>query len=192
MAEAGQDISRATYKDLAVQTFMAIPYVAGSYATVAAYLDGLVEAGIAGVCFIFPDYENDLQKVVDHVLPLRKYLGQRLVVFLKKQPLSPAQGGRATAPGGGKCWRQWRATSMPRQNQTRSKPAHIVEEADQPDGACRPADQPVVEADRHQLGLLRALRVEQVEAVLQVGEEIVGVAETRCSRRSDCRSSRSE
>ena len=76
---AGQDFSRATYKDLAVQTFMAIPYVAGSYATVAAYLDGLVESGIAGVCFIFPDYENDLQKVIDHVLPLRKYQGQKLV-----------------------------------------------------------------------------------------------------------------
>jgi pyrimidine oxygenase len=76
---AGQDFSRATYKDLAVQTFMAIPYVAGSYATVATYLDGLVDNGIAGVCFIFPDYENDLQKIVDHVLPLRKYQGQRLV-----------------------------------------------------------------------------------------------------------------
>ncbi|MEA2810655.1 MAG: pyrimidine oxygenase, partial [Rhodospirillaceae bacterium] len=76
---AGQDFSRATYKDLAVQTFMAIPYVAGSYATVAAYLDGLVDNGIAGVCFIFPDYENDLQKIVDHVLPLRRYQGQRLV-----------------------------------------------------------------------------------------------------------------
>jgi pyrimidine oxygenase len=58
---------------------MAIPYVAGSYATVAAYLDGLVDNGIAGVCFIFPDYENDLQKIVDHVLPLRRYQGQRLV-----------------------------------------------------------------------------------------------------------------
>src|SRR5262249_14654958 len=70
---AGQDFSRATYKDLAVQTFMAIPYVAGSYATVAAYLDGLVENSIAGVCFIFPDYENDLQKLIDHVLPLCRY-----------------------------------------------------------------------------------------------------------------------
>jgi pyrimidine oxygenase len=55
---------------------MAIPYVAGSYATIAAYLDGLVEHGIAGVCFIFPDYENDLQKVIDRVLPLRKYQGR--------------------------------------------------------------------------------------------------------------------
>jgi pyrimidine oxygenase len=74
-SNAGQDFSRVTYKDLAIQTFMAIPYVAGSYATVAAYLDGLVEAGIAGVCFIFPDYENDLQKLIDRVPPLRKYRG---------------------------------------------------------------------------------------------------------------------
>jgi pyrimidine oxygenase len=70
---AGMDFSRAAYKDLAVQTFMAIPYVAGSYQTVAAYLDGLAEQGIAGVCFIFPDYERDLQRLVDHVLPLMKF-----------------------------------------------------------------------------------------------------------------------
>jgi pyrimidine oxygenase len=70
---AGMDFSRATYKDLAIQTFMAIPYVAGSYRTVAAYLDGLAEQGLAGVCFIFPDYENDLQRLVDNVLPLLKY-----------------------------------------------------------------------------------------------------------------------
>jgi pyrimidine oxygenase len=52
---------------------MAIPYVAGSYQTIANYLDGLAENGIAGVCFIFPDYENDLQLVVDKVVPLMKY-----------------------------------------------------------------------------------------------------------------------
>ena len=70
---AGMDFSRASYKDLAIQTFMAIPYVAGSYQTVADYLDGLAEQGIAGVCFIFPDYEHDLQRLVDHVLPRLKY-----------------------------------------------------------------------------------------------------------------------
>jgi pyrimidine oxygenase len=70
---AGMDFSRATYKDLAVQTFMAIPYVAGSYQTVADYLDGLAENGIAGVCFIFPDYSKDLQLVIDRVLPLMKH-----------------------------------------------------------------------------------------------------------------------
>lgn len=70
---AGMDFSRATYKDLAVQTFMAIPYVAGSYQTVAAYLDGLAENGLAGVCFIFPDYEHDLQRLIDRVLPLMKH-----------------------------------------------------------------------------------------------------------------------
>lgn len=73
---AGQDFSRATYKELAVQTFMAIPYVAGSYATVAKYLDGLAENGIAGVCFIVPDYETDLKRIIDKVLPLCKYQKQ--------------------------------------------------------------------------------------------------------------------
>ncbi|QIB33733.1 LLM class flavin-dependent oxidoreductase [Ancylobacter pratisalsi] len=70
---AGMDFSRATYKDLAVQTFMAIPYVAGSYQSVADYLDGLAENGLAGVCFIFPDYETDLQRLIDRVLPLMKH-----------------------------------------------------------------------------------------------------------------------
>ncbi len=70
---AGMDFSRATYQDLAVQTFMAIPYVAGSYQTVANYLDGLAESGLAGVCFIFPDYEQDLQRLVEHVLPRMKH-----------------------------------------------------------------------------------------------------------------------
>jgi pyrimidine oxygenase len=70
---AGMDFSRATYKDLEVQTFMAIPYVAGSYRTVANYLDGLAENGLAGVCFIFPDYERDLERLVANVLPLLKY-----------------------------------------------------------------------------------------------------------------------
>jgi pyrimidine oxygenase len=85
---AGMDFSRASYKDLAVQTFMAIPYVAGSYQTVANYLDGLAEQGLAGVCFIFPDYEHDLQRLIDNVLPRLKYrtvarpddVGRRAVV----------------------------------------------------------------------------------------------------------------
>lgn len=52
---------------------MAIPYVAGSYQTVADYLDGLAEAGLSGVCFIFPDYRRDLQRLVDHVLPRMRH-----------------------------------------------------------------------------------------------------------------------
>jgi pyrimidine oxygenase len=73
---AGMDFSRATYKDLAVQTYMAIPYVAGSYQTVADYLDGLAEQGLAGVCFIFPDYERDLQRLIDNVLPRLRHRKQ--------------------------------------------------------------------------------------------------------------------
>jgi pyrimidine oxygenase len=47
--------------------------VAGSYQTVANYLDGLAEQGLAGVCFIFPDYEHDLQRLIENVLPRLKY-----------------------------------------------------------------------------------------------------------------------
>jgi len=70
---AGMDFSRATYRDLEVQTFMAIPYVAGSYQTVARYLDGLAENGLAGVCYIFPDYERDLERLIHNVLPRLQY-----------------------------------------------------------------------------------------------------------------------
>jgi pyrimidine oxygenase len=76
---AGFDASRATYQNLAVQTFMAIPYVARSYQTVASYLDGLAEHGIAGVCFIFPDYQNDLQRLIDRVLPLMRHRRQNSI-----------------------------------------------------------------------------------------------------------------
>jgi pyrimidine oxygenase len=90
---AGMDFSRATYKDLAVQTFMAIPYVAGSYQTVADYLDGLAEQGLAGVCFIFPDYERDLQRLVENVLPRLKYRSTRQRVGSASAPST-----RATVP----------------------------------------------------------------------------------------------
>jgi pyrimidine oxygenase len=87
---AGMDFSRATYRDLAVQTFMAIPYVAGSYQTVANYLDGLAEQGLAGVCFIFPDYGHDLQRLVENVLPLLKYGKPRPVAARNEAALAPA------------------------------------------------------------------------------------------------------
>ncbi len=69
---AGFDASRATDQGLAVQTFMAIPYVVGSHDTVAAFLDGLAAYGVTGVCFIFPDYQSDLRRRIDHVLPLMR------------------------------------------------------------------------------------------------------------------------
>jgi pyrimidine oxygenase len=90
---AGMDFSRATYKDLAIQTFMAIPYVAGSYQTVADYLDGLAEQGLAGVCFIFPDYEHDLQRLVENVLPRLKYRPAR-----QRVGTASAASTRVTAP----------------------------------------------------------------------------------------------
>ena len=90
---AGMDFSRASYKDLAIQTFMAIPYVAGSYQTVADYLDGLAEQGLAGVCFIFPDYEHDLKRLVENVLPRLKYRPSR-----QADSASPLAGSRAAAP----------------------------------------------------------------------------------------------
>jgi pyrimidine oxygenase len=70
---AGLDASRQTYQHLAVQTFMAIPYIAGSYQTVANYLDALAERGIAGVCFIVPDWEVDVERLIRNVIPRMKY-----------------------------------------------------------------------------------------------------------------------
>ena len=90
---AGMDFSRASYKDLAIQTFMAIPYVAGSYQTVAGYLDGLAEQGLAGVCFIFPDYEHDLKRLVENVLPRLKYRPSR-----QADSAIPLAGSRAAVP----------------------------------------------------------------------------------------------
>jgi pyrimidine oxygenase len=102
---AGLDFSRATYKDLAVQTFMAIPYVVGSYQTVADYLDGLAEQGLAGVCFIFPDYEHDLQRLIENVLPRLKYRPP-------PQWVGTAGVARATAPDNrSSCVRQPRPAS---------------------------------------------------------------------------------
>lgn len=70
---AGMDFSRATYRDLSIKTFMAIPAVTGSYATVAKFLDRLAaEMGIDGVCLIFPDYNKDLSIFCERVVPLMK------------------------------------------------------------------------------------------------------------------------
>jgi len=51
-------LARVLQKDLAVQTSWRSPYVAGSYQTVSKLSRWLAENGIAGVCFIFPDYEE--------------------------------------------------------------------------------------------------------------------------------------
>src|SRR5262249_6781838 len=51
---------------------------------------------------------------------------------------------------------------------------HIVEESRQPLGAAGAPAQPVVQSERHHARLALALAVEHVEAVLHVGEEVVG------------------
>src|SRR5579885_2847253 len=49
----------------------------------------------------------------------------------------------------------------------------IVEEAGQRRGAPGPADEPAVQAHRHHARRARALGIEHVEAVLQIGVELV-------------------
>jgi pyrimidine oxygenase len=96
---AGMDFSRASYRDLAIQTFMAIPYVAGSYQTVADYLDGLAEQGLAGVCFIFPDYEHDLQRLIDNVLPRLAYRSSTPVTIASRTTERPRPAAPLAATG---------------------------------------------------------------------------------------------
>jgi pyrimidine oxygenase len=69
---SGKDINRADYlkMDPAIATFMSVPSIASSYAGVAAYLDSLAAAGIAGVCLSFPDFATDVTLFVDRIQPL--------------------------------------------------------------------------------------------------------------------------
>jgi pyrimidine oxygenase len=69
---SGQDAHRVDYRRLPPiqQTFMGIHTIAASYATVAAHLDALAEAGVRGACFVFPDFARDLDDFIDNVLPL--------------------------------------------------------------------------------------------------------------------------
>lgn len=71
---SGMDVNRADYLKLdpATVTFMSIPYIVGSYAKVAAYLDSLAEQGLHGVCLTFPDFATDVPDFIANVMPLMK------------------------------------------------------------------------------------------------------------------------
>jgi hypothetical protein len=53
-------------------------------------------------------------------------------------------------------------------------PGGMFQEADQADGARRPADQTVVKTDAHEPRRIRALLVQQIETIDHVAREIFG------------------
>jgi pyrimidine oxygenase len=69
---SGKDINRADYEkmDPAIATFMSVPSVASSYEGVAAHLDMLADAGLAGVCLSFPDFSTDVPLFIERIQPL--------------------------------------------------------------------------------------------------------------------------
>ena len=67
---SGRDPNRTSHElDHLRQTFMGFPFITASYENVAARIDAIADAGVAGVCLMFPDFEKDLQAFIDHVLP---------------------------------------------------------------------------------------------------------------------------
>jgi len=66
---------------------------------------------------------------------------------------------------------------LPRAEPDPVVPAHVIEKFDEPDGACRPADQAVMQSDAHDFRPVEAFLVEHVEAVDHVACEILGGAE---------------
>ena len=71
---SGMDTSRPSRAELptAARTFMGMPFIAGSYERVAAYLDSVAAAGLTGVSMVFPDFEPDTAKFIRHVMPLMR------------------------------------------------------------------------------------------------------------------------
>lgn len=71
---SGLDASRSKRPEppTAARTFMGMPFIAGSYATVAAYLDSVAAAGLTGVSLVFADFEHDLPRFIRHVVPLMR------------------------------------------------------------------------------------------------------------------------
>jgi hypothetical protein len=55
--------------------------------------------------------------------------------------------------------------------------ARVIEEFDQAGGLCGPADETIVQGNAHHFRDIGALFVKQIEAVGQVGGEVVGGAE---------------
>ncbi len=70
----GMGRSRLSRAELptAARTFMGMPFIAGSYERVAAYLDSVADAGLTGVSLVVPDFEPDTASVIRHVMPLMR------------------------------------------------------------------------------------------------------------------------
>lgn len=68
---SGKDVNRADYAklDRETVTFMSIPYIVGSYETVAKHLDRVAAQGVRGVCLSFPDFSTEVKIFADEVLP---------------------------------------------------------------------------------------------------------------------------
>ena len=68
------DHTRTSFGDLrtTARTFMGMPLVTASYAHVAARLDELANTGLTGVCLVFPDFEADLARFIQFVMPLMR------------------------------------------------------------------------------------------------------------------------
>ena len=70
MRASGRDPTRNLEGlDLLRRTFMGFPFITASYAAVAERIDAIAATGVAGVCLMFPDYENDLRAFIDEVMP---------------------------------------------------------------------------------------------------------------------------
>lgn len=70
---SGRDPSRTSHElDRLRQTFMGFPFITASFEGVARRIDAIADAGVAGVCLMFPDFERDLADFIAHVLPRLK------------------------------------------------------------------------------------------------------------------------
>src|SRR5262245_46433294 len=90
------------------------------------------------------------------------------------------RGLRYAALGGGFVWMH--LLPVPRDVDTAAEPdpldaPHIVEEFYQACSTSRATDQAVVQADGHQLGVLGALCIEEVEGISHVLIKIIGMCE---------------
>ncbi|MCB1741999.1 MAG: LLM class flavin-dependent oxidoreductase [Gammaproteobacteria bacterium] len=67
---SGRDPNRNSHElDHLRQTFMGFPFITASFENVARRIDAIAEAGVAGVCLMFPDFERDLGAFIEQVLP---------------------------------------------------------------------------------------------------------------------------
>lgn len=70
---SGRDPTRRTHElDWIRQVFMGFPFIISSFDGVAERLDAIADAGVTGVSLMFPDYQRDLARFIEHVVPRMK------------------------------------------------------------------------------------------------------------------------